>query len=103
MRNPLACDQEEVHEVYRRWRRLADAYAGPGALVGEVNLDPARAARYTRADELHQAFAFGFLTAPWDADDGAGSPRTCWRRRAARRRRRDVGRRTTTSSDADPV
>jgi alpha-glucosidase len=66
-----------VHEIYRRWRTLADSYGGPSgrALVGEVNLDPARAARYTRRDELHQAFAFGFLTAPWDAD--------AWRRVAA--------------------
>lgn len=65
--NPLACDREEVHDVYRRWRALADAYSPPRALVGEVNLPPARAARYTRPDELHQAFAFTFLTAPWSA------------------------------------
>ena len=65
--NPLACDREEVHVVYRRWRRLADAYHPPRALIGEVNLDPERAARYVRPDELHQAFAFAFLTAPWDA------------------------------------
>jgi alpha-glucosidase len=24
--NPLACDQEEVHDVYRRWRKIADEY-----------------------------------------------------------------------------
>jgi alpha-glucosidase len=64
---PPACDQEEVHAVYRRWRALADSYDPPRALVGEVNLDPSRAARYTRPGELHQAFAFGFLAAPWDA------------------------------------
>ena len=65
--NPLACDQEEVHDVYRRWRRIADSYEPPRALIGEVNLDPERAARYVRPDELHQAFAFAFVTAPWDA------------------------------------
>ncbi|MDQ4091943.1 MAG: glycoside hydrolase family 13 protein [Actinomycetota bacterium] len=65
--NPLACDREEVHEVYRRWRAMADAYSPPRALIGEVNLVPARVVRYTRPDELHQAFAFAFLTAPWDA------------------------------------
>jgi alpha-glucosidase len=64
--NPLACDQEEVHQVYRRWRRLADSYDPPRALIGEVNLTPARAARYVRPDELHQAFAFAFVSAPWD-------------------------------------
>jgi alpha-glucosidase len=65
--NPLACDREEVHAVYRRWRRIADSYPAPRALIGEVNLAPDRAARYTRPDELHQAFAFAFLAAPWDA------------------------------------
>ncbi|CAN5771593.1 glycoside hydrolase family 13 protein [soil metagenome] len=64
--NPLACDREEVHDVYRRWRSLADSYRRPRVLVGEVNLAPGRSARYTRPDELHQAFAFAFLTAPWD-------------------------------------
>lgn len=65
--NPLACDREEVHQVYRHWRALADGYSPPRALIGEVNLAPARAVRYTRPDELHQAFAFAFLAAPWDA------------------------------------
>jgi alpha-glucosidase len=65
--NPLACDRQEVHEVYPRWRALADAYSPWRVLIGEVNLAPARVARYTRLDELHQAFAFAFLGAPWDA------------------------------------
>jgi alpha-glucosidase len=65
--NPLACDQEEVHDVYRRWRKIADEYDPPRALIGEVNLDPDRAARYTRPGELHQAFAFAFVIAPWSA------------------------------------
>ena len=64
--NPLACDREEVHRVYRTWRRLADSYDPPRVLIGEVNLAPDRAARYVRPDELHQAFAFAFVTAPWD-------------------------------------
>jgi alpha-glucosidase len=65
--NPLACDQPEVHDVYRRWRSIADAYDPPRTLIGEVNLDPGRAARYVGPDRLHQAFAFAFLVAPWDA------------------------------------
>jgi alpha-glucosidase len=64
--NPLVSDQEEVHEVYRRWRRLAEKYQPHRLLVGEVNLEPARAARYTRADEMHQAFAFAFVKLGWD-------------------------------------
>jgi alpha-glucosidase len=66
--NPLVCDQEEVHEVYRRWRRICEGYDPERVLVGEVNLAPERAARYVRPDELHQAFAFAFLAAPWDAE-----------------------------------
>ena len=65
--NPLACNQIEVHEVYRRWRRIADGYEQPRVLVGEANLPPADVASYTRPDELHQVFAFAFLAAPWDA------------------------------------
>jgi alpha-glucosidase len=66
--NPLASDRDEVHDVYRRWRKLADSYDPPRALIGEVNLaDAERLARYVRPGELHQAFAFGFLAAPWDA------------------------------------
>ncbi|MHC6593192.1 alpha-amylase family glycosyl hydrolase [Arthrobacter sp. C152] len=65
--NPLVSDQDEVHEVYRRWRRLAEKYQPHRLLVGEVNLEPARAARYTRADEMHQAFAFAFVKLGWDA------------------------------------
>ncbi|TLM80721.1 alpha-amylase [Pseudarthrobacter sp. NamE2] len=66
--NPLVSDQEEVHEVYRRWRRLAEKYQPHRLLVGEVNLEPARAARYTRGDEMHQAFAFAFVRLGWDPD-----------------------------------
>ena len=45
---------------------------------------PGPRARYTRPDELHQAFAFGFLTAPWDADLArVGAELLAARRRAA--------------------
>ncbi|BDI22869.1 alpha-amylase family glycosyl hydrolase [Herbiconiux sp. L3-i23] len=66
--NPLAMDQEPVHDVYRRWRRVAEEYRPPRLLVGEVNLIPARSARYTRADELHQTFAFSFARLGWEPD-----------------------------------
>ncbi|UOD82306.1 alpha-amylase family glycosyl hydrolase [Paenarthrobacter ureafaciens] len=35
-------------------------------LVGEVNLEPDPAARYTRADEMHRAFTFAFVRLGWD-------------------------------------
>ncbi|MFF2031120.1 alpha-amylase family glycosyl hydrolase [Arthrobacter sp. NPDC058192] len=64
--NPQVSDQEDVHEVYRRWRAIAEKYEPHRLLVGEVNLEPARAARYTRADEMQQAFAFAFVKLGWD-------------------------------------
>ena len=61
-------DQDGVHEIYRRWRSLADSYEGDRALVAEAWVeDSARVARYLRPDELHQAFNFEYLTAPWEA------------------------------------
>lgn len=64
--NPLACDREPIHDVYRRWRAIAESYEPPRILVGEVNLAPERAARYARPDELNQAFAFAFAALGWD-------------------------------------
>jgi alpha-glucosidase len=61
-------DQDEVHEVFRDWRRVTDAYPGDRAFVAEAWVaSPERLARYLRADELHTAFNFDFLRAPWDA------------------------------------
>ncbi|GIE95572.1 glycoside hydrolase family 13 protein [Paractinoplanes rishiriensis] len=61
-------DVDEVHEVYRDWRRLSDAYPGGRVFAGEVWVqDLDRMARYLRPDELHTAFTFPFLTAPWSA------------------------------------
>ncbi|GIH04662.1 alpha-glucosidase [Rhizocola hellebori] len=61
-------DQDEVHEIYRAWRRIAEEY-GDRALIGEVwNLDPVRFANYLRPDELHTAFNLDFLCSPWDGE-----------------------------------
>jgi alpha-glucosidase len=62
-------DRDEVHEVYRAWRRIADSYSPPRALIGEVWLPdaPDRFALYLRPDELHTAFNFDFLGCPWEA------------------------------------
>jgi alpha-glucosidase len=62
-------DQEGVHEIYREWRKVLDSYTPPRIAVAEAWVgDPDRLARYVRPDELHQAFNFDFLTAPWSAD-----------------------------------
>jgi len=61
-------DRDGLHDIYRRWRAIADGYPEPRVLVGEVWLpDPDRLARYLRPDELHTAFNFDFLGCPWDA------------------------------------
>jgi alpha-glucosidase len=60
-------DRDQLHEIYRRWRAIADAYDEPRVLVGEVWLpDSERFARYLRPDELHTAFNFDFLACPWE-------------------------------------
>ncbi|WP_130875092.1 glycoside hydrolase family 13 protein [[Pseudopropionibacterium] massiliense] len=61
-------DQDGVHDVYRRWRRVLEEYDGDRVLVAEAWIpDPERLARYVRADEMHQAFNFDFLSSAWDA------------------------------------
>ncbi|AYF97335.1 glycoside hydrolase family 13 protein [Protaetiibacter intestinalis] len=61
-------DRDELHDIYRSWRSIADAYEEPRVLVGEVWLDdPKRFAAYLRPDEMHAAFNFDFMTQPWDA------------------------------------
>jgi len=61
-------DRDEIHDVYRAWRKVADSYEGTRVLVGEVWLqDKARFAQYLRPDEMHTAFNFDFMARPWDA------------------------------------
>jgi alpha-glucosidase len=61
-------DQDEVHDVYRSWRRLVDEYDGERMFVAEAWVHtPERLAMYVRPDELHTAFNFNFLLSPWDA------------------------------------
>jgi alpha-glucosidase len=62
-------DRDEVHEVFRRWRRISDGYDGDRVFVSEaVVAGPERLARYVRPDELHTSFNFDYLRAAWDAD-----------------------------------
>ncbi|WP_243063819.1 glycoside hydrolase family 13 protein [Humibacter sp. RRB41] len=62
-------DRDELHDIYRAWRRVADSYDEPRVLVAEVWLaDADRFAAYLRPDEIHTAFNFDFMTGPWRAD-----------------------------------
>ncbi|HEY0636659.1 MAG TPA: glycoside hydrolase family 13 protein [Pseudonocardiaceae bacterium] len=61
-------DRDEVHEVYREWRALADSYDPPRVFVAEAWVhEPERLSLYLRPDELHTAFNFGYLVTPWQA------------------------------------
>ena len=61
-------DRDEVHEIYRGWRRVSDDYAGDRKFVAEAWVaDAERLARYVRRDHLHTAFNFDFLVCAWDA------------------------------------
>ena len=59
-------DQPGVHDIFRTWRRVADAYEGPRVFCGEIWVGrDHRLTAYLRPDELHTAFNFNFLMAPW--------------------------------------
>ncbi|MEU0597423.1 glycoside hydrolase family 13 protein [Streptomyces sp. NPDC006393] len=60
-------DRDEVHGILRGWRALLDTYEPPRAAVAESWAEGSRRTLYTRPDELHQAFNFDFLQAPWEA------------------------------------
>ena len=60
--------RDEVHDVWRRWRRVADEYEGHRALVAEAWVLPlSKMTKWVRPDELHQAFNFGYLMTAWNA------------------------------------
>ena len=62
-------DRDDVHDIYRSWRRILDEYPGERIAVAEAwapTLE--RVAHYVRPDELHQAFNFGYLGTAWNAD-----------------------------------
>ena len=61
-------DRDELHDIYRGWRAVADSYPGTRVLVGEIWLPEIdRFVKYLRSDEMHTAFNFDFLARPWDA------------------------------------
>ena len=61
-------DQDEVHDVYRRWHRSVDPYPGERILVGEVFMldpDPSRVATYVRPDSTSPSTSISWLS--WGA------------------------------------
>ncbi|OJX97044.1 MAG: alpha-amylase [Micrococcales bacterium 73-15] len=80
---PPMWDQDAVHDIHRRWRRVVDEHTAAQRarrtaddpayddriLVAEAWLEPERLQLYLRPDELHQAFNPDLLVTPWRADD----------------------------------
>ena len=88
--NPPMWFQEEVHQIFRRWRKILENYPGDRAMCGEAYVYPlSLMANWVRPDEFHQTFNFRFLDAGWnpkklfeainesfEAFDGVGAPST---------------------------
>jgi len=82
--------QEEVHPIFRKWRKILDSYAGDRAMCGEAYVLPLSfMAQWVRPDEFNQTFNFRFLNSDWnpktlfdninesfEAFDGVGAPST---------------------------
>jgi alpha-glucosidase len=60
-------DREAVHDVYRGWRRVIEAYGRDVVTCGEIDLSAERIARFLRPGELHTAFNFDLMRRPWAA------------------------------------
>ena len=75
LRDEPMWEQPEVHDVYRRWRKVLDEYGdqrGERIGVAEAWTQTAESmAEFVRPDELHQAFNFGWLGTDWSARDFA--------------------------------
>ena len=73
-------DRPETHPILQRMRSLVDGYPGDRMLVGEVYLlDTHRVAPYYGSgDELHLAFNFPPLFAPWEAEAWRGQLATTY-------------------------
>jgi len=64
-------NREDVHEVFRRWRKVVDEYRPERILLGETwVMELGRLARFygSGSDELHLAFNFPFAFSELDAD-----------------------------------
>ncbi len=58
-----------VHDVYRALRAVLDSYGGDRVAVVETGAPDDVVALFLRPDEMHLAFNFRFLKAPWRSAD----------------------------------
>jgi alpha-glucosidase len=89
MPHSLVNNHPSVHPILQRMRSMVDVYASHPVLIGEVHLLETSqvALYYGQNDELHLAFNFPPLFAPWDATawkeqivvaDAHFKPRQAW-------------------------
>lgn len=60
-------DRDEVHEIYREWRKVFNEYTPPRVGVAEAWVEADRRPMYASPDGLGQAFNFDLLEADFDA------------------------------------
>ena len=63
----LLFDRNEVHEVYKEWRKLFNQYDPPRVAVAEANVSAVASAKYSSPEELGQSFNFELLDANFNA------------------------------------
>jgi alpha-glucosidase len=78
-------DQPQLHDVYKKWREIANGFEPERVLVGEI-FEPRRHSAFVATDQLNMAFAL--IAVPWDA--------ARWRRLI------DVDREALTGSGLEP-
>jgi alpha-glucosidase len=62
-------DRDEVHSIYREWRKVFDEYEPPRMAVAETwHPTSARTYLYARPTELGQVFDFSLLKSEWSRD-----------------------------------
>ncbi|GAA6124149.1 alpha-amylase family glycosyl hydrolase [Bifidobacterium psychraerophilum] len=60
-------DRAQVHDIYREWRQVFNAYTPHRFAVGEAWVVPEHQYLYASPDELGQVFNFEFAKANWDS------------------------------------
>ncbi|MCH4161015.1 MAG: glycoside hydrolase family 13 protein [Bifidobacterium sp.] len=62
-------DRDEVHNIYRSWRKVFNEYNPPRFAVAEAWVNPQRQYLYSSPDELGQIFNFEFAKKNWVRDE----------------------------------
>lgn len=59
-------DRDEVHEIYKTWRKVFNEYDPPRVAVAEAWVHANRRAAYASTEGLGQSFSFDLAFTPWD-------------------------------------